>query len=66
MPQQLEFLFSKPRESTPTEQKEWIDGELNFWASIMGKIVIGISILQVSLLGGMLAMMWLIENTIAA
>jgi len=65
MPTQLKFNFDKPRDCTPKEQKEWIGGELKYWADIQGNIIIGLSILQVSLLGFMLGMMWVIENTIA-
>jgi hypothetical protein len=65
MPTQLKFNFDKPRDCTPKEQKEWIGGELKYWADIQGNIIIGLSILQVSLLGFMLGMMCVIENTIA-
>ena len=60
MPQQLEFNFAKPRDCTPEEQKEWIGGELKYWADIQGKLIIGISILQVSLVGFMLGTMYII------
>ena len=63
--QQLEFNFAKPRDCTPKEQKEWINGELKYWEDIQGNLIIAISILQVSLLGFMLGMMgiinWLVE-----
>jgi len=63
--QQLEFNFAKPRDCTPQERKEWINGELKYWADIQGNLIIAISILQVSLLGFMLGMMgiinWLVE-----
>ena len=65
MPQQLQFNFAKPRDCTPEEQREWINTEGQYWADLQGKIIIGISILQVSLLGFMLGMMWVIDNTIA-
>lgn len=60
MSQQLEFLFNKPRDCTPEEQKEWINGELKYWADIQGKIIIGLSILQVGLIGFMLSSMYVI------
>lgn len=60
MNQQLQFNFNKPRECTPQEQKEWINGELKYWADIQGKLIIGISILQVSLVGFMLSCMYII------
>ena len=64
MPQQLQFNFAKPRDCTPEEQKEWIDGELTFWASITGKIIIGLSILQVALIGFMLGTMYIIGEVL--
>ena len=60
MPQQLEFNVAKPRDCTPEEQKEWIGGELKYWADVQGKLIIGISILQVSLVGFMLGTMYII------
>lgn len=62
MPSQLKFNFDKPRDCTPNEQKEWINGELKHWADIQGKLIIGLSILQVCLIGFMLGMMNIIEN----
>ena len=50
MPQQLELRFDIPRDATPEEQNGWINGELKYWSDIKGKLIIGISILQVSLL----------------
>lgn len=64
MPQQLEFNFAKPRDCTPEEQKEWIGGELKYWADVQGKLIIGISILQVSLLGFMLGCMYIIGEVL--
>ena len=64
MPQQLEFNFAKPRDCTPKEQKEWIHGELKYWTDIQGKLIIGISILQVSLLGFMLGCMYIIGEVL--
>ena len=60
MPQQLEFNFAKPRDCTPEEQKEWIGGELKYWADVQGKLISGMSILQVSLVGFMLGTMYII------
>ncbi len=62
MPSQLKFNFDKPRDCTPEEQEEWINGELKYWADVQGKLIIGLSILQVSLIGFMLGMMYIIEN----
>lgn len=64
MPQQLEFNFAKPRDCTPKEQKEWINGELKYWADVQGKLIIGISILQVSLVGFMLGTMHIIGEVL--
>lgn len=64
MAKQLELRFDIPRDCTPEEQKEWIDGELKYWADIQGKLIIGISILQVSLLGFMLACMYVIGEVL--
>ena len=64
MPQQLEFNFAKPRDCTPEERKEGIGGELKNWADVQGKLIIGISILQVSLLGFMLGCMYIIGEVL--
>lgn len=61
IPQQLKLLLDKPRDCTPEEQKEWINTEGKKWADLQGKIIIGLSILQVGLLGFMLGMMQIIE-----
>lgn len=53
-------MIWKPNDCTPKEQKDWINGELKYWADIQGKLIIGISILQISLLGFMLSSFWLI------
>ncbi len=63
MPKQLEFVFG-PRDATPQEQKEWIGGELKYWADVQGKIIIGLSILQVSLIGFMLGTMYIIGELV--
>lgn len=62
MPTQLKFNFDTPRDCTPKEQKEWIGGELKYWADVQGKLIIGLSILQVSLIGFMISMMYIIQN----
>lgn len=64
MPQQLELSFDIPRDATPEEQKSWINGELKYWADVQGKLIIGISILQVSLLGFMLGCMYIIGEVL--
>ena len=57
-------MIWKPENCTPEEQKEWINTDGKYWADIQGKIIIGLSILQVSLIGFMLGMMWIINNTL--
>tara|TARA_Y100000033_G_scaffold39141_1_gene38591 strand:+ start:1903 stop:2100 length:198 start_codon:yes stop_codon:yes gene_type:complete len=64
MPQQLQFNFAKPRDATPEEQKEWINTEGKYWADVQGKLIIGISILQVSLVGFMLGTMFIIGELV--
>ncbi|NDH49531.1 MAG: hypothetical protein EBY41_03090 [Proteobacteria bacterium] len=64
MPQQLEFVFG-PRDATPEEQKEWIETEGTYWAETTKKLIVWLSILQVSLVGFMLTCMAIIEYTIA-
>ena len=53
MPQQLEFVFG-PRDATPEEQKEWIDGELEWWGKYRLKIVAIMALVQVGMFGFML------------
>lgn len=53
MPQQLEFVFG-PRDATPEEQKEWIDGELEWWGKYQLKIVAIMALVQVGMFGFML------------
>ena len=53
MPQQLEFVFG-PRDATPEEQKEWIDGELEWWGKYQLKIVALMALVQVGMFGFML------------
>jgi hypothetical protein len=55
-------MIWQPRDCTPAEQKEWINTEGKYWADVQGKLIIGLSILQVSLLGLMLSCMWLIQQ----
>ena len=53
MPQQLEFVFG-PRDATPEEQKEWINGELEWWGKYQLKIVAIMALVQVGMFGFML------------
>lgn len=53
MPQQLEFVFG-PRDATPEEQKEWIEGELEWWGKYQLKIVAIMALVQVGMFGFML------------
>ena len=64
MPKQLEFVFGA-RDATPEEQKEWIETEGTYWAETTKKLIVWLSILQVSLVGFMLTCMAIIEYTIA-
>jgi len=59
LPQQLE-LFFKPRDATPQEQKDWIDGELKWWGDNQLKIVTIMAIIQVGMFLFMLTSFWLI------
>jgi len=54
MPQQLEFLFDKPRDATPEEAKEWIDGELEWWGKYQLRIIAIMALVQVGMFGFML------------
>lgn len=60
MAQQLEFLFNKPRDATPKEAKEWIDGELKWWGDNQLKIVAIAALVQVGVFGFMLASFYFI------
>lgn len=53
-------MIWKPENCSPQEQKEWIETDGKYWADIQGKLIIGISILQVSLIGFMLSSMYMI------
>jgi len=59
MPQQLEFVFG-PRDATPKEQKDWIEGELKWWGDNQLKIVAIAAIVQVGVFGLMLTSFYLI------
>lgn len=59
---QLELPLWKPRDATPKEQREWINGELTYWCELNKKLIVILSIVQVSLLGFMLGTMWVIEQ----
>ena len=54
MPTQLEFLFSKPRDATPQETRDWINGELEWWGKNQLKIVAIAALVQVGVFGLML------------
>ena len=64
MPTQLKLRFDIPRDCTPEEQREWIEKEGGYWADIQGKLIIGLSILQVCLIGFMLGTMAVIDSFI--
>jgi len=57
--QQLEFNF-KPREATPEEAEEWQEKELNWWGEKQLMFVAIASLIQLSALGFMFTMMFLI------
>lgn len=63
MPQQLEFVFG-PRDATPQEQKEWIEGELKWWGDNQLKIVAIAALVQVGVFGGMLASFYVIGELV--
>tara|TARA_B100000902_G_C27285487_1_gene904190 strand:- start:274 stop:468 length:195 start_codon:yes stop_codon:yes gene_type:complete len=63
MPQQLE-LFFKPRDATPQEQKEWIEGELQWWGDNQLKIVAIAALVQVGVFGLMLASFYFIGELV--
>ena len=60
MPQQLEFLFDKPRDATPKEAKEWINGELEWWGKYQLRIVTIMALVQVGMFGFMLLSFYVI------
>ena len=66
IPNQLELPLNKPRDATPLEQKEWIDGELTYRVELNKKAIVWLSLLQVALLGFMLGTMGLIEHFIGS
>ena len=57
-------MIWKPRDATPEEQKEWINTENKYWSDIIGKLIISLSILQVSLFGMMLGCMWILQQIV--
>lgn len=54
----------KPENCTPEEQNHWINTEGKYWADVQGKLIIGLSILQVLLLGFMLSTMFIIGKLV--
>ena len=58
IPQQLRFVF-KPRDATPEEEKDWYETELKWWGEKQFKIIIIATIVQISALGFMAAIMLL-------
>ena len=63
MPQQLEFVFG-PRDATPEEQKEWIDGELEWWGKYQLKIIAIMALVQVGMFGFMLLSFYVIGELV--
>lgn len=57
-------MIWKPENCTPEEQKHWINTEGKYWADVQGKLIIGLSILQVCLIGFMLSTMWMISKLV--
>ena len=64
MPQQLEFNFAKPRDATPKEAKDWIEGELKWWGDNQLKIVAIAALVQVGVFGLMLASFYFIGELV--
>lgn len=60
-PQQLELPLWKPRDCTPEEQKEWINGELTYWCELNKKLIVILSIVQVGMVAFMLGTMKMIS-----
>lgn len=58
IPQQLRFVF-KPRDATPEEVEDWYETELKWWGEKQFKIIIIATIVQISALGFMAAIMLL-------
>lgn len=61
--QQLSLQLNKTREATPQEFDEWQEKELNWWAERQFKIIIIATIVQISALGFMAAVMLFNQNT---
>lgn len=57
-------MIWKPRDCSPEEQRHWINTEGKYWADVQGKLIIGLSILQVLLLGFMLSTMFIIGKLV--
>ena len=60
---QLELQLNKTREATPQEFDEWQEKELNWWAERQFKNIIIATIVQISALGFMAAVMLFNQNT---
>ena len=58
IPQQLRFVF-KPRDGTGEEGVDWYETELKWWGEKQFKIIIIATIVQISALGFMAAIMLL-------
>jgi len=57
-------MIWKPENCTPDEQRHWINTEGKYWADVQGKLIIGLSILQVLLLVFMLSTMYIIGKLV--
>ena len=55
--QQLELLLNKPRDATPKEAEDWYEEELKWWGDRQLKIVAIATVVQISALGFMAAVM---------
>ena len=55
--QQLELLLNKPRDATPKETEDWYEKELKWWGDRQLKIVAIATVVQISALGFMAAVM---------
>ena len=60
---QLDLQLNKTREATPQEFDEWQEKELNWWAERQFTSIIIATIVQISALGFMAAVMLFNQNT---
>ena len=60
-PEQLEIQLNKTTEATPEQTEEWQEKELNWWAEKQLSFVAVASIIQLSALGFMFLVMFLIN-----